>query len=121
MVVEVDDKKSQFTSVDLVQLVHSKVGIPVTFDYLHNICNPPERISESESLALCVSTWNGFTPITHYSDSRKLYEDASAKELAHSDWIWGSPETYGMNLDIEFEVKQKDLALMRYLHNRNNN
>jgi len=121
LVVEVDDKKSQFTSVDLVQLVHSKVGIPVTFDYLHNICNPPERISESESLALCVSTWNGFTPITHYSDSRKLYEDASAKELAHSDWIWGSPETYGMNLDIEFEVKQKDLALMRYLHNRNNN
>ena len=120
LVVEVDDKKSQFTSVDLAQLVHSKVGIPVTFDYLHNICNPPEGISEAESLSICVSTWGDFIPITHYSDSRKLYEDASAKELAHSDWIWGNPETYGMNFDIEFEVKQKNIALLRYLDSKNN-
>ena len=82
--------------------------------------NPPEGISEAEALSICVSTWGDFTPITHYSDSRKLYEDSSAKELAHSDWIWGNPETYGMNFDIEFEVKQKDLALLRYLDSKNN-
>jgi UV DNA damage endonuclease len=115
LVVEVDDKKSQFTSIDLVQLVHSRVGIPVTFDYLHNICNPPSDMSESESLSICLSTWGDFTPIAHYSDSRKIHEDQSSKEVAHSDWIWGSPETYGMNVDIEFEVKMKDLALMKYL------
>jgi UV DNA damage endonuclease len=115
LVVEVDDKKSQFTSVDLAQLVHSKVGIPVTFDYLHNICNPPEGISEAESLAICVSTWGDFTPITHYSDSKKLYEDASAKELAHSDWIYKEIPTYGFDISIELEVKMKDLALLKYL------
>lgn len=118
LVVEVDDKKSQFTSADLVQLVHSRVGIPVTFDYLHNICNPPENMSESESLSICLSTWDGFTPIAHYSDSRRLHEDSSSKEVAHSDWIWGNPETYGMEVDIEFEVKMKDLALMKYLKDK---
>jgi len=118
LVVEVDDKKSQFTSVDLVQLVHSKVGIPVTFDYLHNICNPPQDISEAESLSLCLSTWGDFTPITHYSDSRKINEDPTSKEVAHSDWIWNKPETHGLQFDIEFEVKMKDLALLRYLENK---
>lgn len=116
LVVEVDDKKSQFTSVDLFGLVHSKIGIPITFDYLHNKCNPPEALTEEESLALCISTWpKGITPITHYSDSKKLYEDSTAKEVAHSDWIWSSPETYGMEIDCEFEVKQKDLALLEYI------
>lgn len=115
LVVEVDDKKSQFTSVDLVNLVHSKVGIPVTFDYLHNICNPPEGISESESLSLCVSTWGEFIPIVHYSDSRKLNEDTNAKNVAHSDWIYNEIPTYGIEVSIELEVKMKDKALLKYL------
>jgi UV DNA damage endonuclease len=116
LVVEVDDKKSQYTSVDLVQLVHSRVGIPVTFDYLHNFCNPPENMSEKESLELCLSTWpDGIAAITHYSDSRKLNEDASAKELAHSDWIYKEIPAYGFDISIELEVKMKDLALLKYL------
>jgi UV DNA damage endonuclease len=120
LVVEVDDKKSQYTSVDLVQLVHSRVGIPVTFDYLHNFCNPPENMNEKESLELCLSTWPDSIPaITHYSDSKRMYEDSSSKDLAHTDWIYGSVETYGLNHDIEFEVKMKDLALMRYLSDKN--
>jgi UV DNA damage repair endonuclease len=36
LVVEVDDKRSQYTSVDLYEMVHKKIGIPITFDYLHN-------------------------------------------------------------------------------------
>jgi UV DNA damage endonuclease len=119
LVVEVDDKKSQFTSVDLYDLVHSKVGIPITFDYLHNICNPPVEKSEGESLSICLSTWGDFPPIVHYSDSRKIHEDPSAKEVAHSDWIWETVETHGMDFDIEFEVKQKDLALIKYLEKNN--
>jgi UV DNA damage endonuclease len=119
LVVEVDDKKSQFTSVDLYDLVHSKVGIPITFDYLHNICNPPLNKSEAESLSLCLSTWGDTPPIVHYSDSRKIHEDSSAKEVAHSDWIWETVETHGMDFDIEFEVKMKDLALMKYLEKNN--
>jgi UV DNA damage endonuclease len=117
LVVEVDDKRSQYTSVDLLSMVHEKIGIPVTFDYLHNECNPPEGLSEEESLKVCLSTWPDAIPaITHYSDSRRLNEDSSAKEVAHSDWIWRSPETYGLNFDIEFEVKMKERALLKYLN-----
>jgi UV DNA damage endonuclease len=117
LVVEVDDKKSQYTSVDLFNMVHSKIGIPITFDYLHNECNKPENMTEAQSLLVCLNTWPEGTPaITHYSDSRKLNEDSTAREVAHSDWIWKSPETYGLNFDIEFEVKMKERALLKYLN-----
>jgi UV DNA damage endonuclease len=115
LVLEVDDKKSQFHAEDLYELAYKKIGIPITFDYLHNKCNP-SSLNEEEALALCLSTWpEGITPITHYSDSRKIHEDSSSKEVAHSDWIWEYPETYGLEFDIEFEVKMKDLALLKYI------
>jgi UV DNA damage endonuclease len=120
LVVEVDDKKSQFTSHDLYHFVHKKVGIPITFDYLHNFCNPPEEMTEKQSLELCLSTWpEGIAAITHYSDSKKIYEDSTSKDLAHTDWIYGNVETYDGNHDIEFEVKMKDLALLRYIEKNN--
>jgi len=115
LVVEVDDKKSQYTSVDLYNLIHSKIGIPITFDYHHDFCNRPEGPSVEESLSLCLSTWpGGIDPIVHYSGSRRIFEDSSAKEVAHSDWIHERIETYGRKFDIELEVKMKDLALLRY-------
>lgn len=118
LVVEVDDKRSQYTSVDLKRMVHEVIGIPVTFDYLHNQCNPPEGLTEEESLLVCLSTWpEGITPLTHFSESRALFEDDSAKELAHSDWIHEKIETYGHKFDIELEVKMKDKALLNYHSN----
>lgn len=115
LVVEVDDKASQYTSVDLKNLVHDVIGIPVTFDYLHNQCNPPEGLTEKESLEICLSTWPAdITPLTHFSESKKLFEDSSAKQLAHSDWINSKIETYGMDFDIELEVKMKEKALLEY-------
>ena len=120
LVVEVDDKKSQYTAVDLFHLIHKNIGIPITFDYLHNRCNP-SILNEEEALALCLSTWPKEIPaITHYSDSKKLYEDESSKELAHTDWVWGNVETYGLNFSIEFEVKMKDLALLKFLKENKN-
>jgi len=114
LVVEVDDKKSQYTAVDLYHMVHSKIGIPVTFDYLHNKCNP-SHLDEKEALALCLSTWpEGVPAITHYSDSRKDHEDPLCKEVAHSDWIHNKIPTYGMDFDIELEVKLKEVALLEY-------
>jgi UV DNA damage endonuclease len=119
LVVEVDDKKTQYNAIDLYNMVHKEIGIPVTFDYLHNKCNP-SHLEEDQALALCLSTWpEGILAITHYSDSKKLYEDESSKEVAHTDWIWGDVETYGMNFDIEFEVKMKELAVLKFLENKN--
>ena len=114
LVVEVDDKKSQYTAVDLHHMVHSKIGIPITFDNLHNKCNP-SHLDEKQALALCLSTWpEGVPAITHYSDSRKNHEDPLCKEVAHSDWLYEKIETYGMDFDIELEVKMKEKALFDY-------
>ena len=99
-------------------MIHYKIGIPVTFDYLHNKCNPPEGLTEEESLKVCLLTWpDNITPITHFSESRKLYEDPFCKELAHSDWINEKIETYDLNFDIELEVKMKEKALLNYNSN----
>lgn len=115
LVVENDDKKSQFTPSDLYELLHKVTGIPITFDFLHHTCNP-DHLSQEEALSLCLSTWpDGITPLTHFSDSRKIFEDNNAKEVAHSDWIWSKIETYDKIFDIELEVKMKDLALLKYL------
>jgi UV DNA damage endonuclease len=115
LVVENDDKKSQFTPTDLNNMIYKESGIPITYDFLHHKCNPDD-LSEMEALDLCISTWpEGITALTHFSDSRKLYEDSSAKEVAHSDWIWSKIETYDKVFDIELEVKMKDLALIKYL------
>ena len=115
LVLENDDKGSQFTPTDLHKLLHSRIGIPITYDYLHHKCNP-DGLTEEEGLDLCLSTWpSDVSPLTHYSDSRRLYEDSNCKEVAHSDWIWGDINTYGKKFDIELEVKKKDLALLKYL------
>jgi UV DNA damage endonuclease len=115
LVVENDDKKSQFTPTDLNNMIYKESEIPITYDFLHHKCNPDD-LSEMEALDLCISTWpEGITALTHFSDSRKLYEDSSAKEVAHSDWIWSKIETYDKVFDIELEVKMKDLALIKYL------
>jgi UV DNA damage endonuclease len=115
LVVEVDDKRSQYTAVDLYHMVHSKIGIPITFDYLHNKCNP-SHLDEKQALALCLSTWpEGVPAITHYSDSRKDHEDPLCKEVAHSDWIHNKIPTYGMDFYIELEVKMKEKALLKYI------
>jgi len=114
LVVEVDDKGSQFTAVDLYEMVHKKIGIPITFDYLHNKCNP-SHLDEKQALALCLSTWpEGIPAITHYSDSRRNHEDPLCKEVAHSDWLYEKIETYDMDFDIELEVKMKERALLDY-------
>jgi UV DNA damage endonuclease len=116
LVIENDDKKSLFTPSELYDYLYLNINIPITFDYLHYKCNPDEGISEETALRKCLSTWpSNIRPLTHYSDSRKLYEDANSKELSHSDWIYNKIETYGLEFSIELEVKMKDLALLRYI------
>ena len=115
LVVENDDKPSAFTPYDLYELVYKKIGIPITFDFHHHKCNPDHH-TEEEALSLCTSTWGSIHALTHYSDSRKIYEDISARGVAHSDWIWAKEiPTYGMDFYIELEVKMKEKALLKFL------
>ena len=114
LVVENDDKPSGFTISDLYEFVYSKKQIPLTFDFLHHKCNPGNLLEEP-ALDLALSTWESNRPLTHYSESKKIYEDPTAKELAHSDWIYNKINTYNKEFSIELEVKMKEKALLKYI------
>jgi UV DNA damage endonuclease len=116
LVVENDDKESQYTTEDLYEGVFSKVGVPITFDYHHHWCHPGV-LSQEESLKLAAKTWpKGIKQLVHYSSCQKLHEDETqTNKRAHADYIYEYIETYGLYLDIELEVKAKELALQKYL------
>jgi len=113
LVVENDDKPNMYTVQDLYDGIHKKIGIPITFDYLHHFCNPGE-LNEQEALELALSTWKT-RPCTHYSSSRKLNEDETSKLLAHADYVYEKINDYGNDIDIVVEAKAKELAVLKYV------
>jgi UV DNA damage endonuclease len=113
LTIENDDKASMF-SVKELQRVHDLVGIPVVFDYLHhNFCTG--GLEEQEAFELAIATWPGdIRPVTHYSSSKRNYEDHQAVETAHADFIHGPINTYGKDVDIMLEAKAKEVALLQF-------
>lgn len=113
LVLENDDKPAQYSVQDLHDIWRA-VGTPITFDYHHHRCyNDP--MPEKQALELAAETWpKGIRQLCHYSSAKKLHEDSSVIIRAHADYIYENIETYGMDLDIELEVKAKELALIKY-------
>jgi len=110
LTVENDDKASMYSVVDLMY-IHTKIGIPIVFDYHHHqFCTG--GLSERQALLLATSTWrnSGVTPVVHYSESKE-----GAKPQAHSDYITALPNTHRMNVDIMVEAKAKELAILPFL------
>ena len=113
LVLENDDKPAQYSVQDLYD-IYEKIGTPITFDYHHHMCYE-DPMPEEDALKLAASTWpEGIRQLCHYSSSKKLHEDDSVILRAHADYIYEKIETYDMDLDIELEVKAKELALIKY-------
>lgn len=113
LVLENDDKPAQYSVADLYE-IYKQIGTPITFDYHHHRCYE-DPMPEEEALKLAATTWpKGIRQLCHYSSSKKLHEDSSAIIRAHADYLYEKIETYGMDLDIELEVKAKELALIKY-------
>lgn len=113
LVVENDDKSSQFSVKDLYDGVYKVVGCPITFDHLHHrFCTG--GLSAHDAAHLAASTWGQVTPLQHYSSSRSLYEDSSAIDRSHADYIYDFIPSYGLDVDVEIEAKAKDLAVLKY-------
>lgn len=113
LVLENDDKPAQYSVQDLYD-IYEKIGTPITFDYHHHRCYE-DPMPEEDALKLAASTWpTGIRQLCHYSSSKKLHEDDSVILRAHADYIYEKIETYNMDLDIELEVKAKELALIKY-------
>jgi UV DNA damage endonuclease len=111
LVVENDDKESQYSVKLLHELVYNKIGIPITFDQLHWQLGPQDQTMQ-ESLELALSTWD-VKPLTHMASSIRK-EDPKGLIRAHADYIYEKIETFGHEFDTEIESKSKDLALIRY-------
>ncbi len=111
--IENDDKESMYSVADL-QYVHEQTGVPIVFDYHHHSCHP-DGMSHKTALEWAIATWPaGVKPAVHYSSSRRLHEDATAKVQAHADYIYEDIDTYGYDVDIMLECKAKELALLEY-------
>jgi UV DNA damage endonuclease len=115
LTVENDDKASMFSTLDLYEGVHKKVGIPIVFDYLHHtICNGGQ--TEKEAIHLAATTWPiGIKPVTHYSSSKKNHEDPKATAQSHASYIYEKIEFHDLEIDVEIESKAKEKALFSYL------
>lgn len=109
--LENDDKESMYSVADLYR-VYEAVGVAIVFDGHHWDVGAKSGTYEEDFLT-ATSTWGDITPTVHWSNSRKLFEDSSAKPQAHSDWYYKSMTLPNVPLDIMLESKKKDLALLK--------
>ena len=112
LVVENDDGPNQYSTKMLHDLVHKKIGIPITHDFHHHKYGPQD-LTQEEALRLACSTWGDIRPMTHMSSSKTI-EDSKGKQTAHADFIYEKIETFGLEFDTELECKAKDIAVIRY-------
>ena len=114
LVVENDDSPNEYSVKDLVNGVHLRIGIPITFDYFHHKFNTG-GLTEEEALIVASATWpKGVTQCCHYSESRQKEQlDESIRPQAHSDLIYEKIQTYGLEPDIVIEAKLKEQAIFK--------
>lgn len=113
LVVENDDKPSQFGVADLHKGIYLKVGCPITFDHLHHrFCT--NDLSAADAAGLASTTWYHHRPLQHYSSSKALYEDSSVINRSHADYVYEVIPDYDSDVDVEIEAKAKDLAVLKY-------
>jgi len=108
LVIENDDKLNCWSVNELVNVFHYKTQIPITFDYLHHKCHP-DGLDEEQALKMCYNTWHDYRPLFHYSESK-----IGNNPRAHADYAENYLNTYGLEFDLDFELKSKCLAIKNY-------
>jgi UV DNA damage endonuclease len=114
LVVENDDKSNAYSTLQLVNELHSVLNIPVTFDYFHHTFHD-SGLTLEQAAKLAASTWpENITPLFHYSESKNLNENVNGNPRAHADYVFNKIDDFGLTLDFDLECKQKELALFKY-------
>lgn len=112
LTIENDDKPSLFTVKDLFE-IHNICKIPIVVDCFHcTLHNNGESVRDSINLAK--PSWMGIKQLIHFSSSKRIWEDQTAKITAHADYLFDKIPDFGYPLDIEIEAKAKDLAVLKY-------
>ena len=115
LTVENDDKPALYSTKMLYDTIVQRTGTPIVFDSHHFECGPQDS-SYEEAFLMAVDSWpDGVRPQCHHSNSRKLYEDPSARVNAHSDWYYKPFNDCGISVDVVLECKKKEQALFKYI------
>ena len=109
LVIEQDDKLNCWSAKQLINDLHSRINIPITFDYLHHKCHS-DGWSEQQALEECYMTWGNYLPLFHYSES--IPDHPNPRK--HADYAIEPINTYGLEFHLDYEVKMKDYAIKQY-------
>ena len=112
LTVENDDNESLWSVSELIKSVHDRIGIPVVYDRLHHQFTGRD-LSHKQALNQSIDTWNE-KPIMHYSESRQEHGEKDTRPQSHSDNIDGPVKTFGNDVDVMIEAKNKEKALLNY-------
>jgi UV DNA damage endonuclease len=104
LTVENDDKINSWSVRELVDIFYPITRIPICFDYLHHKCHP-DNLTECEAINMCYDTWQTL-PQFHYSESAP-----GDNPRKHADFATQPINSYGLDFNLDFEIKQKDLAI----------
>jgi UV DNA damage endonuclease len=107
LTIENDDKLNCWSVRELIDIFHPITRIPICFDYLHHKCHP-NNLTECEAINMCYDTWQT-RPLFHYSESRE-----GNNPRAHAEYAIEPLNTYGLEFDLDFELKGKCKAISRY-------
>lgn len=115
LAVENDDVPNSY-SVDDLLLLHTKTGIPITFDFHHHqFC--PGIMSQKEAFETAMSTWpQGIRPVVHWSEMPECPQRRKTHPHSHSNFVYGPINVYGYEdqVDVMIESKAKEAALLLY-------
>jgi len=103
LVIENEDKGC-WTVANLLK----HFNIPITYDNLHDKCNPsqlPCRVHPAWGMSSCAATWGNVKPLFHYSESHP----EKTNPRSHADMPVGKPCSEQYDWDIE--LKSKDAAI----------
>ncbi len=100
LVVENEDKGC-WTVANLLE----HFNIPITYDNLHDKCNPSIAAPHVSNMAACASTWGSVKPLFHYSESMPDHKNPRK----HAQMPTDCPATDRFDWDIE--LKSKDAAI----------
>ena len=115
LTVENDDKPALYSTKMLYDTIVQRTGTPIVFDSHHFECGPQDS-SYDEAFHMAADSWpDGVRPQCHHSNSRKRYEDPTARDNAHSDWYYEKFNDCGFSVDVVLESKKKERSLFKYL------
>ena len=117
LVIENDDRSYNISDV---LASSARANIPVVFDNLHHLANPPDRsIPQEEWITACASTWgklDGRQKI-HYSQQDPCRQPGSHSSTINIDGFMQFYEKLsGSDTDIMLEVKDKNLSAIKCIN-----